>query len=296
MKFAGTYEEFKKDKPLGIRGNLRDIALDVLSFFDRMQNTEFFLRKPRVQFLFIHHAFKDEEHKLDALLKKLSRHHTFISYSEAVTKILENDIDKPYISVSSDDGLKNNLGAAEILNNYGVNVCFFINPGIMENLSFSDNEKYCRSRLYSLPVEFMDWHDIERLQKWGHEIGSHTMDHMNVADAETAYFAEDCKKTFEILKDKCGGVKHFAFPYGRFKNFNEKAAEVVFNTGFISCSTAERGCHVNGVRVLAKEELCILRNHLILDWDIDHIFHHIINNSKNARFNNNFYPFRKINV
>jgi peptidoglycan/xylan/chitin deacetylase (PgdA/CDA1 family) len=293
MKYFENYKDVKETKPTGLRGHIRNVALDGLAIFNQIQDPKQILEKPRVQFLYIHHVFKDEEHKLDALLKKLSLNHTFISYSDAVTKILENKIDKSYICISSDDGFKNNLAAAEIMNEYGAKGCFFINPSIIGNSSFIEIEKHCRTRLNFPPVEFMDWNDIEQLQKWGHEIGSHTMEHINVANSEKELFMEDCNKTFDILMEKCGDVKHFAFPYGRFFHFNEMGREVVFNSGFSSCATAERGCHINDVRTLAKEELCILRDHVVLDWNINHIIYFLINNSKHASFKNNLFPYNK---
>lgn len=291
MNYFENYKEVKKMKPIGLRGHIRNLTLDMLSVLDQMQDTEPCLKKPRVQFLYIHHAFKDEEKKLDALLKKLALNHTFISYSEAVTKILENKIDKPYICLSSDDGFKNNLEAAKIMNEYGAKACFFINPSIIGNTSFDEIQKHCKTRLSFPPVEFMNWNDIEQLQKWGHEIGSHTMNHINVANTEKEQFIEDCNKTFEIINRKCGTAKHFAFPYGRFFHFNNAAKEAVFNAGFVSCASAERGCHTNDVRTIANKELNILRDHVILDWKLSHIMHFFIDNSKKAKFENNFFTY-----
>jgi peptidoglycan/xylan/chitin deacetylase (PgdA/CDA1 family) len=247
------------------------------------------LNKPRIQFLYIHHVFRDEEIGLERLLKKLSLNHEFLSYSEGVTKILEGKIDKPYVCISSDDGFKNNIKAAQILNDYNAKACFFINPSMVGNTSFQEIEKHCKNRLNFPPVEFMNWNDIEKLQKMGHEIGSHTMEHINVATTEKSVFIDDCNKTFEILTKQCGEAKHFAFPYGRFFHFNEVGRDSVFNSGFTSCATAERGCHINHNRLLLKEELYIRRDHVILDWNIDHIFHFLANNSKRANISNNLF-------
>jgi len=292
MKYFDTYKEIKQLKPEGLRGKLRRFALDGLSVWDKLKGTERELNTPRVQFLYIHHVFKDEEIALDKLLKRLSLNHEFLSYSESVGKILERKIDRPYVCISSDDGFKNNLRAAEILNAYNVKACFFINPSIVGNTSFDEIEKHCKDRLNFPPVEFMNWNDIERLQKMGHEIGSHTMEHIKVANTEKDIFLEDCSKTFEILQKQCGKAKHFAFPYGRYFHFNEMGRKIVFNSGFTSCASAERGCHINHDRSLLKQELCILRDHVILDWNIDHIFHFLANNARKATTSNNLFPYK----
>lgn len=291
MNYFDTYKEIKELKPEGMRAKLRKYALDGLSIWDKLTGIESYINKPRVQFLYIHHVFKDEEINLDKLLKKLSLNHEFISYSDGVTKILEGKIDKPYICISSDDGFKNNVRAAEILNKYNIKGCFFINPLALENKSFYDIENYCKSRLNFPPVEFMTWDEIEKIQAMGHEIGSHTMEHINVANTNPDVFIQDCEKTFKILQKQCGEIRHFAFPYGRFFHFNERAREIVFNTGFTSCASAERGCHINHDRTLLNDELCIRRDHVILDWKMDHIFHFLSNNAKKATISNNLFPY-----
>ena len=291
MKYFDTYKEIKKLKPEGLRGNLRKYALNGLSVLDKVKGINDELNKPRIQFLYIHHVFRDEENGLDKLLNKLSLNHEFLSYSESVDKILKGKIDKPYICISSDDGFKNNIKAAELFNKYNVKACFFINPFIVENRPFNEIGKYCKNRLNFPPVEFMNWKDIESIQKMGHEIGSHTMEHINVANTEKDSFIEDCKRTFEILQGRCGEAKHFAFPYGRFFHFSEIGRKIVFNSGFTSCATAERGCHINHDQLLLNQELCIRRDHVILDWSIDHIFHFLATNSRKATTLNNLYPY-----
>ncbi len=119
------------------------------------------------------------------------------------------------------------------------------------------------------------------------------MNHMNVATTQIPDFAADCQKTFAILNQRCGEVKHFAFPYGRYFHFSESARKVVFDTGFNSCASAERGCHANGLRPINLHELFIRRDHVLLDWKTDHIMHFLLENSKNADFEQNFYEHPK---
>ena len=289
MKYVDHYQEIKDLKPEGLRSHLRKYALDGLSILDRLKGIENELNKPRVQFLYIHHVFRDEEAKLDNLLKRLSINHAFLSYSCAVKMILDRRIDQPYICISSDDGFKNNVKAAEILNEYDAKACFFINPSIFGKRSYDEIERHCKDRLNFPPVEFMTWKEVEKIQKMGHEIGSHTMEHINVAATERDEFLEDCNSTFKIITENCGKAEHFAFPYGRFFHFNESARDIVFNAGFVSCATAERGCHIDHSSPLSYRELYIRRDHVILDWSLDHIFHFLAKNSRNATISNNLF-------
>jgi peptidoglycan/xylan/chitin deacetylase (PgdA/CDA1 family) len=292
MKYYDTYKEIKSLKHIGIRGHMRTFALNAISIIERIKRVQNDLNRNRVQFLYIHHVFKDEEKKLDVLLKQLALNHSFISYSNAVDKILNRTIDKSYIAISSDDGFKNNLRAAEILDNNGAKACFFINPKIIGISNYETIKTFCRVRLKFPPVEFLNWKDVELLQKMGHEIGSHTMEHINIAKSSTESIIEDCSKSFEILKYKCGDVKHFAFPYGRFIHFNEIGRKAVFANGFVSCASAERGCHVNPDKKILNEELCILRDHVLLDWNINHVLYFLANNSRKASPQNNYFPYK----
>ena len=281
-----NYEDLKRSKARTLRGYARDLALTGLS----LASSDKYLEKPRVQFLYIHHVFKDEEKRLDALLKQLSKRHHFISYADAVEKILSGTIDKPYITFSSDDGFKNNLRAAEILNQYNAKACFFINLGIVGETDAGKINKYCTEVLDFPPVEFLNWDEVRQLQNWGHEIGSHTMMHMNIAKASAQEITDDMHRTFRILNEVCGAVKHFAFPYGRFFHFSEVGRKAVFDAGFVTCATAERGCHINPAGPLTGKDLCIRRDHTVLGWDIRHIMYFLINNAKNVTVNNNYYP------
>jgi len=285
------YRDVRSTMPFSARELLRNAALDGLSVIDKIRNINADLNRPRIQFLYIHHIFKDEEQAFDRLLKRLSKHHHFISYSGAVDKILTGRIDKPYVCFSSDDGFKNNLRAAEILSAHGASACFFINPDLIGETSFEVIKKHTESRLKFPPVEFLTWDEVDSLLKAGHEIGSHTMYHFNVADIPAKEFREDCEKAMAVITKQCGKVSHFAFPYGRFFNFSDEARRIIFETGFRSCATAERGCHINHDKVLKKEDLCLRRDLVILDWNPDHIFYFMARNSSKASVSNNLYPY-----
>lgn len=140
------------------------------------------------------------------------------------------------------------------------------------------------------PIEFLNWSEVNYIQQSGHEIGSHTMSHINLAQSAPELAAEEISKSYEIIKTRCGEIKHFAFPYGTFKDFNRSSKNDVFQTGYFSCASAVRGCHIGYSSPIEANKLCIRRDHLILDWDIGHIIHFLIRNSLNASPTNNLFP------
>ena len=290
MTFTKNFKEVQQYQGLTMRSVARSLALDVLALKNRLQNVEHWYKRPRIQFLFIHHIFNDEVKTFELLLEKLSKHHTFISHSEAVEKVLSGNIDRPYISWSSDDGFKNNLKAAEILNRYDAKACFFINPNSIGSKEKEWISRFCKERLNMPPVEFLEWDDVTALQKFGHEIGSHTLNHRNIARMNFDEITHDLVESKKILEKHCGHIKHFAYPYGRYYDFSKQAFDSVFETGYDSCSTGERGCHISNASSIDKHDLLIRRDQVICAWKLQHIMYFIANGAKKANFSDNFFP------
>lgn len=292
-QFIENYAELSQLKRASVRDISRKVVLDLLGFTSEVTGLiNRSSQKPRVQFLYIHHIFRDEEVLLRRLLEKLSKHHSFISYEEGINKVLTGTIDKPYISVSSDDGLKNNLRAAAILNEYGIKGCFFVCPPMIGETNYEKINKFSLQQLHLPAVEFMDWNDIEKLQQQGHEIGGHTLSHVNLAKCHDAQLAEEIGNCYTELVMHCGYVKHFAYPYGRYFHFTEKARKVVFSSGFESCASAERGCHISlPGKLMRKEDLFIRRDHVLLTWPINHILYFMARNVQKAAVQNNYSPY-----
>jgi peptidoglycan/xylan/chitin deacetylase (PgdA/CDA1 family) len=293
VKPVDTYKELLTYKPPSRRQRGRKWALDLLSSGYRLlHDQEKLFSRPRIQFLYIHHIFKDEEKKLVRLLESLGRHHRFAGYSESVDMILRGRIDKPYICLSSDDGLKNNTRAAAIMKEFGARACFFICPEIIGEKNFDKLAGFSRERLHFPPVEFMDWDEVLALRQQGHEIGAHTMSHINIAGSSSDIVEKEIEECYATLKERCGGGPlHFAWPYGRFSDFTGYARKLVFRTGYASCASASRGCHIaNPGEEIRPADLLIRRDHVLLDWPLDHILYFIARNSAAASPGNNSYP------
>jgi peptidoglycan/xylan/chitin deacetylase (PgdA/CDA1 family) len=289
MEYIDTYQELLKHKPETLRSKVRNVALGLLSGgFNVLRDKTELLRRPRIQFLYIHHIFKDEEANFELLLKTLARDHHFIGYTEAVERILKGDIDKPYVCFSSDDGLKNNVAAAALLDRYGAKACFFICPSMIGERDPEKIKEFAASRLHFPPVEFMTWEDIGQLQKQGHEIGSHTLSHINIAATPKEQLEEEITGCHRVIKERCGLSLHFAYPYGRYTDFTQWGRELTFSSGLESCASAARGCHIveTGSNINPKD-LLIRRDHTILSWPLRDILFFMARNSYQADLKNN---------
>lgn len=281
--------EYSQIRRSGLKETVRSAAISALYLkYSVLKELPALLRKERVQFIYFHHVFNDEEKKFDRILAELAKDHIFISHSEAVRKIHSGMIDKPYMSVSFDDGFKNCVKAAEIMDRYGIKSCFFVSPPLVGEKDPERIKKFCREKFHKPPVDLLDWDDIEKLLSKGHEIGSHGMTHSRLSGMDGNMLAEEITRTFGDLKKRIGDVRHFSWPFGKFSDFSEKAAKAVFDSGFVSCSSAQRGCHV--VAEPDMRRLCIRRDHIIADWPMSHVKYFIARSSGAASAADNAWP------
>ncbi len=103
---------------------------------------------------------------------------------------------------------------------------FFINPGFV-----TGDEGYIKNFTEHVVLtpgkRPMNWEQIADLQRRGHIIGAHTMDHYMINDSDLTkldYQIGFCKSVIEQkLKVPCD---YFAFPYGRLEHANPAAIEI----------------------------------------------------------------------
>jgi peptidoglycan/xylan/chitin deacetylase (PgdA/CDA1 family) len=290
MQYCTTFAAFQSFQGNMLRRKGRNLVLDALSLTNTLEKNKKVLETPRVQFLYFHHIFKDEVANFEKLVRFLAKGHTFITHSEAVRRIAENDIDRPYIAWSSDDGIWNNMLAADILNKYGASCCFYVNPFSIGLTDDVEVKRFCKERLDMPPVNFLSWNDLTALQKKGHEIGNHTYDHSMVSQLSLDEFALNFNKAQDVLTANCDKIVHFAYTYGKFEHFNKAAYDFVFEQGYDSCTSAVRGCHINGLNELSKNKLFLRRDQIIGNWPLEHITYFMIQSAANARFSTNYLP------
>jgi peptidoglycan/xylan/chitin deacetylase (PgdA/CDA1 family) len=267
----------------------RSLALSGLAAVGRLTGLEANLRRPRVHFLYLHFVPGAEEEQFRRLLRVLSKDHRFISYSDAVARVYSGDIDRPYLTFSVDDGIRNGLRLAEILDEFGAKACFFVCDRIPELKHPAEIEAFCRLELEIPPTDFLSWDDMESLLRSGHEIGNHSARHRTLSDLSLDQLEDDIAGGLERLRSHFGdAVRDFAWPRGRFFHMSADAAAVVFRSGHSSCASAERGCHVS--RPISRESLCIRREHIISRWPLSHSMYFIARSAASADEASNRWP------
>ncbi len=259
------------------RDIVRHLALDALSWREWLPGTNLYSGSAHVQFLLLHHVFDDEAAAFGEMLRRLQNNYQFISYSDAVDRILMDRIDGAYLAISFDDGLKCCRRAAEIMADYGATACFFVCPPIIGETNRVEIARFCHDRLRHPITDFLSWDDIEHLLNAGNEVGGHTLDHVNLAAHPIGQAHEEIRGSYEMLTARIGSVRHFAWPYGQFSDISAKSVRTVFAAGYQSCASGARGCHGPTAgdggphQVLAPERLCIYRQSVVAGWPHRHV-------------------------
>jgi peptidoglycan/xylan/chitin deacetylase (PgdA/CDA1 family) len=269
----------------------RQIALSALWHWNGRHRAESVLQRPRVQFLYLHHLFRDEVAPFRALLEALAEQHTFISYSEAVERVLNGPIDRPYVAFSFDDGLKSCRLAGDLLAEFSASACFFVCPEVIGLRDPKRIRAFCEERLRIPPTEFLDWSELEALKADGHEVGAHTINHLDLATLSRSRLEYEIIGSRDLLEARLGPVPHFAWPYGTFRSFSAAAAEVVHAAGFRSCASAERGAHVTPVSG-DPASLCIRRDQVLPAEPLHHAMYFCTRSARLASARMNEWPPR----
>ena len=230
------------------------------------------LARPRVHFIYSHHVFDDEAAGYQGMIRWLRELLEFVTYSEGCARLREGRIDRPYGTVSFDDGLKNNLRAARMLSEQGVRACFFVCPAFVGATDTPTLERFGRA-LNAPPCEVMNWDELGELLAMGHEVGGHTMNHVNLGAVEPGVAQEEIVRCREVLVSRLGPAagEHFAWPYGTFGHITAAAARAVFDCGFRTCTSAMRGAH--GPELKGLERVCLRRDHVLARWPRAHVRH-----------------------
>ena len=286
-RFVETYAETVSPT---LRLRARHAALWALYFADALSGrARRNLTRPRVQVLNLHSVFPDEEDGFRHLLRALLHRHTFLPYGEAVARLTSGPIDKPFVAFTFDDGLETSLRAASILEEFGARACFFVCPSIVGEREQDQIARFCRDNLHTPPMRFLCWDDLESLRARGHEIGSHTSTHANLAAASEERMRAEIHGSREQLMARLGSADHFAWPYGRFEHFSPAAAREVFRAGYSSCASAERGCHVTP-SLRPAPDLCLRRDLVVGGWPAEHNLYFVSASAARASASTNEWP------
>lgn len=257
-----------------MRSFLRNIYLNIFGFIKRP--------KPGIHIINAHYVTPNETEENDSkifenFLKIITKNASLITLQEATKLILENEIptNEVLIALTFDDGFEEcHSVIAPLLEQYGARGAFFINANYIE--SNVDYQKEFNERIRVYTKSPMSWNQVIDLHQRGHLIGSHNLDHTNMAELDSIKLDFQLKKNKEILESKLNyKCDYFAWTYGQLQHFPQKS---LMNTlkyhKYIFSGT-------NYKHYFSMDRKVINRRHLEPFWSKNHINYFLSVNKKN---------------
>lgn len=223
--------------------------------------------KAGIRFPYYHHVFDDERDDFARQLKYMASLGDFISLNEAVRILNSNEtIDGQYFCITFDDGFKNwATNAAPLLLDAGAVAAFFVVTAFIGTSIEADREKLLE--FYSdgdRLLEFLSWDDCRALADAGMTIGSHTINHVHLADLNDSVAKIELKGSKDIIEAELGcPCDHFCCPYGRegIDFFNDRHPSMAIDVGYKSFLTGHRGAMQK-----VTPNMVIKRDHMLAGW------------------------------
>lgn len=120
----------------------------------------------------------------------------FNSYAQSVSDNVRND---KIVILNFDDGRKTQFTHAKpILDKYGFKATFYIVCNYIEK-----------------KPGFMNWEEVRQLYEEGHDIGSHSMDHLDLSKLSTKDLKYEIGESKKCLEDHGINVTSFAYPFNK---------------------------------------------------------------------------------
>jgi peptidoglycan/xylan/chitin deacetylase (PgdA/CDA1 family) len=173
-------------------------------------------------------------------LAYLRQHYDCITLRELCTRLQNNEsCPRRTAVVTFDDGYRDNFTAAlPLLKAAKVPATFFVNPGFVGRDRMFPHDNLSRAEAfwrYGPEADYrkMSWDELREAQSAGFEIGSHTVNHVDLGKVDAEVVRREVSDSLAILNDELGQQsRSFAFPWGRQENCPPYAVTLVREAGY----------------------------------------------------------------
>lgn len=151
---------------------------------------------------------------------------------------------RPIIAVSFDDGYLDNFeNAAPILLKHQVPCTFFVSTEkIRDNQPFDHD-----MRALGFGLDNMSWDQVRQMRDWGLHFGSHTQNHVNLAEIGDDLALQELQGSLNDIRTELDQPQvSIAFPYGRKKHITAQRVETIKQLGYTACFSAYGGLNKPG--------------------------------------------------
>jgi peptidoglycan/xylan/chitin deacetylase (PgdA/CDA1 family) len=174
------------------------------------------------------------------------------------------------VAITFDDCYHDNLFAARVLAENQLRGCFFIPTSFVETDTVFEWDR----NLARMPN--LSWADVREIAGLGHEIGSHSVTHPNLAAISLEQARHELLDSKKTLEDQLGQqVRWFAYPYGGRQNFRPDRLPLVLEAGYQGCVSGFGGFVYPHLReaVLPRESVPYFRTVVNLELHLTGCLH-----------------------
>ena len=177
--------------------------------------------------------------QFDQQIALLKRHYQVVRADAIVRGEIDRSSDRPIVAVTFDDGyLDNYTNAHPILKKHGVPATFFVSTGIV--VTDREFQHDIDKNVRGLPN--MSWDQIRELHAEGHDIGAHTINHVNIAKVDEATAETELTGSLARVRQEIG-VQDVAYAYcfGKRSDITPERRELARRLGYSACYAAYGG-------------------------------------------------------
>lgn len=140
------------------------------------------------------------------------------------------------LAITFDDCYRDNLFAARVLAEQQLPACFFIPTAYVGTDHVFDWDRGLKK------MANLNWDEIREMAQLGHEIGSHTLTHPDMAAIPLEQARRELFDSKKLLEDKLGRpVRWFAYPFGGVEHFRLDRLPLVQEAGYEGILSAHGG-------------------------------------------------------
>lgn len=148
--------------------------------------------------------------------------------------------DAPAVFLSFDDNHRSFIDALPVLERAGVKATFYLNSGYFrDTCSPREMDLYFDRLQFFGPREGLSTTEARELRAAGHTVGAHTRSHLPLTRLPAAAARDEIRRGKEELEGLLGEpVRHFAYPFGMGRYFNEELRSYCREIGFATVANA----------------------------------------------------------
>ena len=152
---------------------------------------------------------------------------------------------RPLVCVTFDDGyLDNHLNAVPILVRHGIPAAFFVSTGIVGSAQCFPHD----ARRGNPPIANLQWEHLRSMRDQGFTIGSHTVNHVDLAGESEAVAWSELTRSRDDLRRELGLREVIlGYPYGGRQHMTAQRLDLVKQAGYTGCLSAYGGSNVGSV-------------------------------------------------